>query len=44
MFNQGGTKVFEEDQSGRPSRITVDLKEKVEQKIYENRQFTKHFT
>lgn len=35
MFNEVGAKVVEKDQSGRPSRVTVNLKKKkkVEQKF-----------
>lgn len=34
MFNQGRTNVLGEYQSGQPSLATVDLKEKVEQKVF----------
>lgn len=33
MFNEAGAKVHEKDQSGRPSRVTVNMKKKVEQKF-----------
>lgn len=40
MFKQGRTNVHDEDRSGRPSLVTDELKQKVDEKILENRRFT----
>jgi hypothetical protein len=40
MFNEGRTNVHDEEQSGRPSLITEDLKNRIDQHIRANRSFT----
>jgi hypothetical protein len=40
MFNEGRTNVHDEERSGRPSLITEDLKNKINQHIRGNRRFT----
>jgi hypothetical protein len=37
MFNEGRTNVHDEDRSGRPSLITEDLKNRIDQHIRTNR-------
>jgi transposase len=48
MFSEGRTNVHDNDRSGRPSLVTADLLDQVNEKIRENRRFTmselsKHF-
>jgi hypothetical protein len=40
LFIEARTSVHDEERSGRPALITDDLKEKMNAKIRENRQFT----
>jgi hypothetical protein len=40
MFSEGRTNVHDDDQSGRPSLVTADLLDQVNEKIRENRRFT----
>jgi transposase len=40
MFSEGRTNVHDEDRSGRPSLVTADLLDQVNEKIRENRRFT----
>jgi hypothetical protein len=40
MFNEGRTNVLDEERSGRPSLITEDLKNRIDQHIRTNRRFT----
>jgi hypothetical protein len=39
MFSEGKTNVHDDDRSGRPSLITADLLDQVNEKIRENRRF-----
>jgi hypothetical protein len=41
MFSEGRTNVHDDDRSGRPSLVTADLLDQVNEKIRENRRFTK---
>jgi hypothetical protein len=40
MFSEGRTNVHDDDRSGRPSLVTVNLLDQVNEKIRENRRFT----
>ena len=40
MFKNGCTNVHDEEQSGRPTIVTNELKAKINEKIHENRRFT----
>jgi transposase len=40
MFSEGRTNVHDDDRSGRPSLVTADLLDQVNEKIRENRRFT----
>jgi hypothetical protein len=40
MFSEGRTNVHDDDWSGRPSLVTADLLDQVNEKIWENRRFT----
>lgn len=40
MFNQGRTSVNDEESSGRPSVVMIELKARVDEKVQENRRFT----
>jgi transposase len=40
MFSEGRTNVHDDDRSGRPSLVTADLLDQVNEKIRENRGFT----
>jgi hypothetical protein len=40
MFSEGRTNVHDDDWSGRPSLVTEDMLEQVNEKIRENRRFT----
>jgi hypothetical protein len=40
MFSRGRTNVHDDDRSGRPSLVTADLLDQVNEKIRENRRFT----
>jgi transposase len=40
MFNEGRTNVHDEERSGRPSLITEDFKNKIDQHITSNKRFT----
>jgi transposase len=40
MFSEGRVNVHNEDGSGRPSLVTADLFDQVNEKIRENRRFT----
>jgi transposase len=40
MFSEGRTNVHDDDRSGRPSLVTADLLDQVNEKILENRIFT----
>jgi hypothetical protein len=37
MFNEGRANVHDEEQSGRPSLITEDLKKQIDKQIWQNR-------
>jgi hypothetical protein len=39
MFSEGKMNVHNDDQSGRPSLVTADLLDEVNEKIQENRRF-----
>jgi hypothetical protein len=39
MFNEGRTNVHDDDLSGRPSLVTADLLDQVNEKILKNRRF-----
>jgi transposase len=40
MFSEGRTNVYDDDRSGRPSLVTADLLDQVNEKIQENRPCT----
>jgi transposase len=40
MFSEGRTNVHDDDRSGRPSLVTADLLDQVNEKIRETRRFT----
>jgi hypothetical protein len=40
MFSQGITNIHDDNQSGRPSLVTADLLDQVNEKIRENKRFT----
>jgi transposase len=40
MFNEGRTNVHDEERSGRPSVITVDLKKQIDEQIRQDRRST----
>jgi transposase len=40
MFSEGRTNIHGDDRSGRPSLVTADLPDQVNEEIRENRRFT----